>query len=617
MIKIDQATLNFKTQTVFDEISLTINPSQKIGLVGANGAGKSTLLKILAGQQHFDSGRVNVSGGTTIAYLPQEITLNSVKTVLAEALTVFRDYPAWQREQELEQLLKSDPDNQTYGAEFAQIVSQLHDHDFAQSVAETKQILMGLGFTEQQFSQTVDTLSVGWRMRISLAKLLLQKASFYLFDEPTNHLDLIAKTWFLKFLEQADFGFLLVCHDRAFLEQACDQIIELANSKATIYHGNYSQYLVQKEENLERLQSAYDRQQKELAHKRAIADRFKAKASKAKMAQSILKKLDKVEVIELPNANRKIAIQLPTPPSAGRIALTVKGVGHSFGNKRIFQNVNFEIESGQKVALIAPNGTGKTTLFNLICRKLNLQTGVITPGHNVVPAIFEQDQNIALDHRKIIFDEVKYNCPNVTDQAIRTMLGGFLFSNADAYKPINVLSGGEKNRVSMVKVLLSNANLLLLDEPTNHLDIPTKEILLEALKSYKGTILFVSHDHDFVNQLATHTAFLTPDAAHLYEGSYEDYLSQQEGNLSKSKSGKLAKNVDNAAADASYDLRKQSRNLERQIERLEQDIAQLEEGYADLEYGTPEFDQQTVKVNNVKRKLAQIMQEWESLQELM
>ncbi len=617
MIKIDQATLNFKTQTVFDEISLTINPSQKIGLVGANGAGKSTLLKILAGQQHFDSGRVTVSGGTTIAYLPQEITLNSTKTVLAESLTVFSDYPAWQREQELEQLVRDHPDNLAYGAEYAQVITQLHDHGFAQSIARAKQILMGLGFSDQQFTQTVDTLSVGWRMRISLAKLLLQQASFYLFDEPTNHLDLIAKTWFLKFLEQADFGFLLVCHDRYFLEEACDQIIELVNSKATVYHGNYSKYLVQKEENLARLQSAHDRQQKELAHKRAIAERFKAKASKAKMAQSILKKLDKVEVIDLPTANRKIAIQLPNPPSAGRIALTLKGVAHSFGSKDIFKNVGFEIESGQKVALIAPNGTGKTTLFNLICRKLNLQTGTITPGHNVTPSIFEQDQNIALDHRKIIFDEVKHNCPNVTDQAIRSMLGAFLFSNADAYKPISVLSGGEKNRVSMVKVLLSNANLLLLDEPTNHLDIPSKEVLLDALKSYRGTILFVSHDHDFVNQLATHTAFLTPDSAHLYEGSYEDYLKMQEDDLGKSKLSKGVKKPSGNDGSSDDGLRKQVRVLERQIERLESDIQDLENGYADLEYGTPEFDQQTAKLKTSQRKLAQIMREWEDLQGLL
>lgn len=611
MIKIDKASLNFGSQTVFNEISLAIKTDQKIGLIGPNGAGKSTLLKILAKHQQFDSGKVSVSGNTTIAYLPQEITLNSKKTTLAECLTVFKDFKAWESVQSLEAQLKTDPNNHELLEQYAHDIAQLHEHDFERTVAQTKSILMGLGFKEEQFEKPVNTFSVGWRMRISLAKLLLQKASFYLFDEPTNHLDIVAKTWFINFLKNAQFGFMLVCHDKYFLEKTCNQIIEVAQGRATAYNGNYSECLVQKQENEERLQSAYLQQQKEIAQKRATAERFRYKSSKAKMAQNLFRQIDKIELIEPPSSLKKINIKLKTPPNSGTTVLTVKNVAHAFEDKPIFKNVSFEVERGQKVAIIAPNGTGKTTLFNLICEKYPLQAGSIKLGHNVIPTIFEQDQNIALDHNKTIFDEVNDNCPNITEQEIRSMLGAFLFSNKDVYKPIKVLSGGEKNRVSMVKVLLSSSNLLLLDEPTNHLDIQSKEILLDTLQKYQGTILFVSHDHDFVNHLATHTVFLKPDSAYLYEGSYEDYLDQNEttsGNNNKTKSNKNA-----YSPEISHEDRKEIRKLERTINKLEKDITKIENDFDGLLYGTFEFDKQTDKLNAAKEKLSEAMNKWEKL----
>ncbi len=622
MIRIDNASLGFGTQTVFNEINLAIQIDQKIGLVGPNGAGKSTLLKILANQQKFDTGKITVSGKTTIAYLPQEITLNSTKSILAETLSIFEHFKTWEKVQILEAQANQDPNNLELAAQYAHETAQLYEYDFDQTIAETKKVLMGLGFKAEQFNEPTSTLSVGWRMRIVLAKLLLQKADFYLFDEPTNHLDIIAKTWFLKFLQEADSGFLLVCHDKYFLEKTCDMIIEVERGNTTEYYGNYSSYLRQKKENAESLQNAYQMQQKEMAKKRATAERFKATASKAKMAQSMLKQLDKIELIEAPAHMRKINIQLKTPPTSGRIVLTLKNVAQSFAQKDIFKNVSFEVEQGQKVAIVAPNGTGKTTLFNLICKKYPLQAGTISLGHNVVPTIFEQDQNIALNHTKTIFEEVKAHVNNGTEQEIRSMLGAFLFSNNDAYKKISVLSGGEKNRVSMVKVLLSNANLLLLDEPTNHLDIQSKEILLEALKKYQGTILFVSHDHDFVNELATHTVFLKPDSAHLYEGSYEDYLNQEElevqkANLEKKKNKDKAGNNSNAKDHNELDAqekRKAINKIENQISKLEREIVQIEETFGDLDYGTHEFDSQLKKLDQAKAQLKQCTLAWEDLQ---
>jgi ATP-binding cassette, subfamily F, member 3 len=615
MIKIDKACLGFGTQTIFNEINLAIQIDQKIGLVGPNGAGKSTLLKILAGQQKFDTGKISVSGKTTIAYLPQEITLNSTKSILSETLSVFENFKTWEKVQELEQLIVLDPTNLKLAEQYAHDTAQLYEHNFEHTIAHTKKVLMGLGFKVEQFNEPTSTLSVGWRMRIVLAKLLLQEADFYLFDEPTNHLDIVAKTWFLKFLQESTSGFLLVCHDKYFLEKTCDMIIEVERGNATEYYGNYSSYLRQKKENAERLQNAYELQQKELAKKKATVERFKATASKAKMAQSMLKQIDKIELIKAPEHVRKININLKTPPTSGRVVLTIKNVAQSFEQKQIFKNVSFEIEQGQKVAIVAPNGTGKTTLFNLICKKYPLQAGTITLGHNVVTTIFEQDQNIALNHSKTIFEEIKDHSTNTTEQDIRSMLGAFLFSNNDAYKQIKVLSGGEKNRVSMVKVLLSNSNLLLLDEPTNHLDIQSKEILLDALKKYQGTILFVSHDHDFVNELASHTVFLTPLSGHLYEGSYEDYLNQEE--LNTQKNNKLAKTGNKAGKEKTKDLseeqRKQASRLESQIIKLEREIEKIEAGFGDLDYGTLEFDSQLKKLDQVKNQLKSVNQEWEAL----
>lgn len=610
MIKIERASLNFGSRAIFNDVTISFQTDQKIGLVGPNGAGKSTLLKILARQGQLDSGKITVSGGTSLAYLPQEITLNSEKSVLDEALTSFAGYHVWEQIQQIEAQLKERPDDANLLARLAQETAVLYDYNFDEEVAKTKRILLGLGFKVEQLNNPVNQLSVGWRMRIVLAKLLLQEASFYLFDEPTNHLDIVAKTWFLKFLKAADFGFLLVCHDKYFLENLCEQIVEVEQGRATPYSGNYSDYQRQKADNLARHQTAYAEQQREISRKQATADRFRAKASKAKMAQSILKQLDKIEKIEPPSSSRKINVKLKTPPTAGKVVLNIRQVSHSF-NKPIFQNLSFEIERGQKVAIIAPNGSGKTTLFNVICKKLPLQKGQVEFGHNVTPAIFEQDQNVALDHRKTILDEIRDNCPNVTEQELRGMAGAFLFSNDDIYKPIKVLSGGEKNRVCMIKVLLSGANVLFLDEPTNHLDIQSKEILLDALQQYAGTILFVSHDHDFVNELATHTIFLKPDSAHVYEGSYEDYLEQTEEPVNRNSSKK--KVVTPKANSSSEDHSRQMRKVEQAISRLEAEIIKIEYGFDGLLYGTPAFDAQTKKLNNAKKDLADQMKLWEDL----
>ncbi len=614
MIHVKNINLSFGNQTIFDNVSFTIQQNQKIGLVGANGSGKSTLLKAIADMQNLDSGTIAVENRSAIAYMPQEVVLESEKSVYLEALSTFELLHKLQMEsKQLEQQLESSTE-QTIIERYAQIHQELEHHDPHKAASETERILTGLGFSEEQKKQPVKQLSVGWKMRLILAKLLLKKANFYLFDEPTNHLDIVAKDWFLNFLKESSSGFLLVCHDRYFLDQLCSEIISLERGKAKRYRGNYSSYEQQRENELATLQSAHDQQQREIKQKKRTIDRFRAKSSKAKMAKSMQKELDKIELITLPPSLKNVNFSFPEVQRAGRIVLRVKNVAHSFGEKKIFKNVTFDIERGQKVAIVAPNGTGKSTLLNLICKQLPLKTGTIEFGYNVKHALFAQDQNRSLNLDETILQNVQSCCTNKSEKIIRSFLGSFLFSGDDVDKKTKVLSGGEKNRVSMACVLLQDANFLLLDEPTNHLDIQSKEVLLKALNAYHGTVLFVSHDRDFVNRVSDHIIDLTPNGAHKYQGDYESYLYQKQHNQkaeSFSEKSNEAKNK-NVSKKQKYEQRKKDKKLENKINKLEKEIKKLELKFADLEYGTQEFEQNQQQLLEKKQELDSCYEEWET-----
>lgn len=528
MIKATSLKLSFGGQNVFDDISFYLNENDRIGLVGRNGSGKTTLLKAIINPAELDAGLINVVKNKKIAYMPQEVVLDSTLNIFDETFSTFAKLcKLIQRVTELDILLEQ-TSTASLLEEYGLIQEQLAQYPIEDLKAKTTKILLGLGFLQEQLAQPVSTLSVGWKMRIILAKLLLLEADFYLFDEPTNHLDLIAKEWFLQFLQQAKFGFLLICHEKYFLDELCDKILELERGKATLYVGNYSEFLEQKEHNLTLLEAAFVQQQKVLKQQQTIIDRFKASASKAKMAQSMAKKLEKTVKIVLPPSTKDVRFKFSAVPASGRIVLNVTNVSQTFANKTIFKNVSFEVQAKRKVAIIAPNGGGKTTLFNLMTGALPLQNGNITFGFNVSFAIFAQDQNKALNQDQTILENIKRLCPMANEQTIRSFLGSFLFSGDDVSKKVSVLSGGEKNRVGMVSTLLQNANLLLLDEPTNHLDIPSKEILLKALSEYQGTLIFVSHDRDFVNSLATDIIELSKNGIHWFEGNYDEYIYQKQ-----------------------------------------------------------------------------------------
>ncbi len=580
MIGMRHVCLNFGTQVIFDDLSLNLNHTDRVGLVGLNGSGKSTLLRIIANQQPIDSGSIEKTSRHTIGYMPQDITLSSSLSIIDEAV-------------------RNCPFDET--------------NEYAMR-AQAKKILTGLGFAQEQFDHSVSALSVGWKMRLLLAQLLMQKADFYLFDEPTNHLDLVVKEWFLEFLKNADFGFLIVCHDRYFLDQLCNVTFELENGKCTRYRGNYTAYCQQKRVNLENLKKAFIQQQKDIARKQKTVERFRASASRARMAKNMERELEKIERITLPPEPKSIHFTFPEVKPSGKVVLTVKNLSYSFENKKIFENVSFEINRGDRVALIAPNGTGKTTLLHVIAGIYPLQKGMVKLGFNVTKTLFQQDQMASLEPQQTILENVIERAPHIQTQIIKNVLGGFLFSGETVNKKVSVLSGGEKNRVSMVCTLLQQANFLILDEPTNHLDIQSKEILLDALLAYQGTMLFVSHDQLFVNQLATHVLELTPSGINHYIGNYEDYLYQKKHEQTPQPTQKnTEEQVQQTTNKELFLKRKEINRLEQKIERLEKNIHDLGIQLGTSSYGSAEFNQNQREFTEKQQTLAETLKLWEAL----
>lgn len=620
MIHIQHASLSFGTQNIFDDISLTLSAHQRIGVLGRNGTGKSTLLKIIAGQGHFDDGTLSIDRHKVIAYMPQEITLFSTKTVIDEVLSVFVDLFTKDAErQAIEKELEREPHNALLIERYWELSENSSSFDAASARAKAEKILKGLGFSSEAFTKPVSELSEGWKMRLVLAKLLVKPADFYLFDEPTNHLDLPTKEWFFDFLRQGRFGFLLVSHDRHFLEAACDHILGLEHGQARLFNGNLSAYIKAQEHERVLLEAAYEKQQKDIARKEATIARFRASATKAKMAQSMIKQLDKIERITIEPVLPTVSFSFPEVERAGATVLTMNGIQQHFNERLLFSNVTGTVGRGERVALVAPNGTGKTTLFNILTGKLPAQTGSVTYGHNVHYAVFEQDQMRALNPQNTLYEEVLQAAPGVTESQIRTMLGCFLFSGDTINKKIKVLSGGERNRVAMVKVLLQKANLLLLDEPTNHLDLYSKDILLQALKAYKGTLLFVSHDHTFIQDLATTIWELTPQGIQRYPTDYESYLGWKKSlETEQAQEKALAENKHvERSSKQHYLARKEIASLETKIDRVEREITALQDAFAGCDYNSTKWQNLEAKLAAAKLQYATLYAQWERLLETL
>ncbi len=538
MIQLNSAGKRYGHKLLFEGADLLITPRDRVGLVGANGTGKSTLLKILASSETLDYGNVSVAKGIRAGYLPQDGLTLSGHTVFAECMSVFSRLQNLERE--LEQLTSSMAELDHTSAEYTQVAERYHriehefrTHDGYAIEAQVGTVLAGLGFRPEDWHRQTEEFSGGWQMRIALAKLLLQKPNLLLLDEPTNHLDLESRNWLEEYLSNYPFAFVLISHDRYFLDVTVNRTIEIWNKKIWTYSGNYEKYLSQKTQRQEQLEAAYRNQRERIEQLEVFINRFRFQATKAKQVQSRIKELEKIERIELPEEEKTIHFSFPQPKPSGRIVTEVVDVAKSYGEKEVFRNVNFMIERGDRIALVGVNGAGKSTLIKLLAGIEPLTKGEYRLGHNVQFDYFAQDQYKELDQDARMIDDIGRVSPSSRETDLRNLLGCFLFSGEEVFKRIGVLSGGERNRYALLRMLLHPANFLLLDEPTNHLDMRAKDVLLHALSGYTGTVVFVSHDRYFIDKLATRVFEIGSGRVEVYPGNYEDFLWRKQGGAAK------------------------------------------------------------------------------------
>ncbi|MGC2260621.1 MAG: ABC-F family ATP-binding cassette domain-containing protein, partial [Candidatus Sulfotelmatobacter sp.] len=545
MIQLSGAGKRFGHKLLFENTDWLITPRDRIGLVGANGTGKSTLMKVLAGLDTLDYGSLIVAKGTTAGYLPQDGLTLSGRTVFAECMAVFTELHAMERE--LETLTHQISELDHTSPEYAEVADRYHslEHEFrtrdGYSIeAEVGRVLMGLGFRKEDWERLTDEFSGGWQMRLALAKLLLQKPNMLLLDEPTNHLDLEARNWLEEYLHNYPHAFVLISHDRYFLDVTVNKIAEIWNKRFWFYTGNYDKFLAQKTQRNEQLQAAYRNQRDRIEQLEVFINRFRYQATKAKQVQSRIKELEKIERIEVPPEEKTIHFSFPQPKPSGRIVAefenvakvypaTKKSDSRTSAEKEVFRNVNFMIEKGDRIALVGVNGAGKSTLIKLLAGAELPTHGEFKLGYNVEADYFAQDQYKELDADARMIDDLGAASPRSTQTELRSLLGCFLFSEDDVFKKIGVLSGGERGRYALLRLLLHPANFLLLDEPTNHLDLRAKDVLLDSLMDYTGTVVFVSHDRYFIDRLATRVFEIGDGKVEVYPGNYEDYLWRKQG----------------------------------------------------------------------------------------
>jgi ATP-binding cassette subfamily F protein 3 len=532
MLQIKGLGKAFRGEWLFRSLDFQINGQDRIGLVGDNGTGKSTLMKMLAGIVSQEEGDIIGARDLTFGYLPQDGLFARGHTLFEEALSVFESLKALESEARslehaLAEMVHSGPDYEKALERYAVVSQQFRLHDGYAIEAKTGAVLHGLGFNRSDWERGCDEFSGGWQMRIALAKLLLQQPSLLLLDEPTNHLDLEARNWLEDYLQNYPNALVLVSHDRYFLDATVHRILEIRNGGVHFYRGNYADFLRQREERMAQLVAAYEAQQKEIARIKVFADKFRYKATKAAQVQSRLKDLERMELIQLPPESKPIRLRFPEGPRTGRVVLELDRVTAGYGGYPVFRDLKLLFEKGDRIALVGPNGAGKSTLMKILAGRLPLMEGTRKEGHNVQVSFFSQDQDDLLTSSKTVWDEVYSVAPNHIVPHLRTLLGCFLFSGDAIEKPVSVLSGGERSRLVLCKLLLSPANCLLLDEPTNHLDIRSKDILMDSLQDYEGTLVLVSHDRYFLDGLATKVLEIGAGSAIPYLGNYEDYLAKK------------------------------------------------------------------------------------------
>jgi ATP-binding cassette, subfamily F, member 3 len=638
MIQLSSAGKHFGSKVLFEGLDWLLTPGERVGLVGANGTGKSTLLKVLAGIESLDEGSRSAAKGITTGYLPQDGLSLSGRTVLQECLSVFGDLLDMEKEMETlhHRMAELDPESDEYHRvteRYHRIETEFQGRDGYSLEAQAHTVLNGLGFSRDDRDRATEEFSGGWQMRIALAKLLLIKPNLLLLDEPTNHLDLEARNWLEQYLEDYPFAFVLVSHDRYFLDVTVKKILEIWNRRTYFYTGNYERYLTQKEARGAQLEAAYRNQQERIQQLEVFINRFRYQATKAKQVQSRIKELEKIERIELPPEEKTIHFSFPQPPASGRLVAEFRNVAKSYGSKLVFEGVNFIINRGDRVALVGVNGAGKSTLIKLLAGAEKPTAGEWRLGHNVEVDYFAQDQYKALDPAARLIDDLAAVAPGVLSgqTQLRTLLGCFLFSDDEVFKRIGVLSGGERNRYALARMLLQPPNFLLLDEPTNHLDLRAKDVLLEALAKFTGTVVFVSHDRYFIDKLATRIFEIENGALNDFPGNYEDYRWQKEGRTGGR--GETAAPTAHALPDDGVGRKADGpkvpakkvnpilvRKLQSRHDELEQEIARREAeitGY-ELDQGSFKSAEESIRlaklIDERRSELAEMMKEWEQLE---
>ncbi len=625
MLLIQNLGLHFAGNYLFENVNFKVNARDKIGLAGKNGAGKSTLLKILASDISQFEGNISQEGNLSIGFLKQDIDFAKGETVWDEAQKAFTVLNALESEQkEIEHQLntRTDYESEAYLALIERltfITDRFTQLDGFQKDSETEKVLKGLGFHQDDFQKKTETFSGGWRMRIELAKLLLQKHDVLLLDEPTNHLDIDSIIWLENFLQDFMGAVILVSHDLEFLSNLTNRTLEISNRSIQDYKANYQKYLILREERKEKLQQAQKNQEQHIKHTEQLIEKFRYKASKASMAQSLIKKLDKIDRIEIENEDvSQFNIRFESSIRPGKVIFKAENLGKCYDDKHVFSGANFYIERGKKYAFVGQNGQGKTTLAKILADVLPKTEGKLERGHNVQVGYFAQNQEEVLDANLTVLEEAENAATEETRLKVRSLLGSFLFSGETVDKKVKVLSGGERNRLALCKLLLQPFNTLILDEPTNHLDIHSKEIIKNALKQFDGTVILVSHDRQFLEDLSEVVYEFKDGRIKEYLGSIQEYLSDRKAEnlrqLEKKEEPKEKNKKEHTPLD--FESQKERKKLESKIGRLEADIAKLEQKKNHLEKEFASENPNQEKLNHfqeITKSIQSLTTEWENL----